>query len=354
MVQSKTRMTKKLGLPPGTLMHVGEKWAESVRITVIDYDGDRFHEEELSKIEDCYPYKETRTTTWINISGIHDMEVIEKLGTHFGIHPLFLEDATNTGQRPMLEDAEAYIFMILKNLSFDKEALEINSEHVSLVLGENYIISFEEKEDHVFDIIRNRLRKETGRIRKAGADYLAYTLVDAIVDHYFIILEEFCETIDRIEEQLIDDSNPDMLKTIHQLKRDLIFLRRSVWPLREIINGLERSESSLIDDSTGIYLRDVCDHTIQVIDTIETYRDVVTGMLEIYMTSISNRMNQVMRVLTVIATIFIPLTFIAGIYGMNFDYMPELHWRLGYYAVLIFMVIVGVGMGVYFKTKKWL
>ncbi|MFC1890509.1 magnesium/cobalt transporter CorA [Thermodesulfobacteriota bacterium] len=348
------KMSKKIGQPPGTLMHIGEEKTEKVKITIIDYDRDQLNEQEVENIEDCFPYKDTETTTWININGIHEVDVIEKIGGHFGIHPLFLEDVVNSSQRPMIEDFEDFIFLVLKMLTYDEELNHIKAEQVSMLLGKNYVISFQEREGDVFNIIRERLRKGKGRIRKSGADYLAYALADAIIDHYFLILENLGETIEGIEEELINNPIPKTLETIHQLKREMIFMRKSVWPLREVINGLERSESSLIHESTYIYLRDVYDHTIQVIDTIETFRDMISGMLDIYLTSISNKMNTVMKVLTIIATIFIPLTFVAGIYGMNFKYMPELEWRWGYFAVLFVMLVIGIGMGIFFKNKKWL
>jgi magnesium transporter len=279
---------------------------------------------------------------------------VEKIGTHFGIHPLIMEDILHTGQRPKGEDLGDYLFIVLKMIYHDEEKDEVIGEQLSLILGPNYVISFQEREGDVFNPIRERIRNAKGRIRKAGADYLAYVLVDAIVDHYFAILEELGGTIESLEEELVTNPRPETLQTIHTLKRELIFLRKSVWPLREVISGLEREESPLITEPTGIYLRDVYDHTIQVIDTIETYRDMVSGMLDIYLSSLSNRMNEVMKVLTMIATIFIPLTFIAGIYGMNFKFMPELEWHWGYPMALVVMLLIVGSMFIYFRRKKWL
>ncbi len=298
--------------------------------------------------------------TWINIDGIHEVEIIEKIGSHFGFHPLMLEDIVNTGQRPKLEDSESYIFIVLKMLYFDEKAGEINAEQVSLIIGSNFVISFQEKEGDVFNHIRERIRSAKGRIRKTGADYLAYSLLDAIVDNYFLILEKSGERIGAMEEEVVANPTPPTLQIIHHLKRDIIFLRKSVWPLREVVNGLERSESKLIKKTTRIFLRDVYDHAIQVIDTIETFRDTISGMLDIYLSSVSNKMNEVMKVLTIIATIFIPLTFIAGIYGMNFNpeasawNMPELNWRFGYFLSLVAMLTVGFVIVAYFKLKKLL
>jgi magnesium transporter len=348
------RASNKAGLPPGTLVHIGEKRTEKVKTTVIDYDETHFQEKEVETIEECFPFKDTPTVTWINIDGIHELEIIEKIGSHFNIHPLVLEDIVNTGQRPKLEDYDDYIFFIVKMIYYDGENAEITSEQVSLILGSNFVISFQEREWDVFNPIRERLRKAKGRIRKMKTDFLAYTLIDTIVDHYFIVLEKLGEDIEGLEEELVSNPTPETLQTIHTLKRELIFLRRSVWPLREAVISLERGESALIHESTGIYLRDVYDHTIQVIDTIETFRDMVSGMLDVYLSSISSRMNEVMKVLTIIATIFIPLTFVAGVYGMNFKYIPELEWHWGYAAALILMGIIALVMVLYFRRKRWL
>ena len=322
-----------------------------MRITLIDYDEQNFQEKQVSSIEECFEFKETPTITWINIDGIHEVDVVEKLGKHFDLHPLSLEDILDTNQRPKFEDFEKYLFIVLKMLSYGDE---IEEEQVSLVLGENFVISFQERVGDVFEPIRDRIRNSKGRIRKSGADYLCYSLMDAVVDNYFSILERIGDKIESMEEKLISAPTQKTLQQIHKLKREMIILRKSIWPLRELINGLQRNESSLIGETTGIYLRDTYDHTIQVIDTVESLRDVVSGMLDIYLSSISNSMNAVMKVLTIIATIFIPLTFIAGIYGMNFRYMPELEWRWAYPLVLVVMGIVAIGMLIYFRKKKWL
>ena len=351
--QAKGR-SKKAGLPPGTLIHIGEKKAETVRITLIDYDEQNFQERQVKKIEECFPFKVTPTVTWVNIDGIHQIDIIEKIGKHFDLHHLILEDILNTTQRPKFEDYESHIFIVLKMLRYADDKQQVQSEQVSLVLGPNFVISFQESIGDVFEQIRDRIRQAKGRVRKMGSDYLAYTLLDAIVDGYFSILEKSGEKIESMEEQLVTNPTDKILQQIHSLKREMIFLRRSVWPLRELISGLQRSESHLITEPTGVYLRDVYDHTIQVIDTVESFRDMVSGMLDIYLSSISNRMNAVMKVLTIIATIFIPLTFLAGIYGMNFKYMPELEWRWGYALVLTVMVAVAAVMLIYFRRKKWL
>jgi len=288
------------------------------------------------------------------LDGIHQLDNIEKIGEHFKIHPLVLEDIMNTGQRPKMEDFNDYLFIVLKMLSYDEEENETKTEQVSLILSSKFVISFQESEGDVFDPVRERIRSDRGRIRKMGVDYLAYSLIDAIVDNYFMVLEKIGEKIEDIEDELVKNPTPEVLHTIHRLKRELIFLRKSVWPLREVISRLERWESPLIDKSIDIYLRDVYDHTIQVIDALETFRDMLSGMLDIYLSSISNRMNEVMKVLTIIATIFIPLTLISSIYGMNFKYMPELDWFWGYPLVYTVMLAVSAVMLIYFRRKKWL
>ncbi len=348
------RRSKKAGLPPGTPVYVGERKDEKVRISVLDYDEEHFEEKELDQVEECFTCKDTSTVTWINIDGIHKVDIIEKIGKNFDLHPLIQEDIVNTEQRPKIEDFGNYIYIVLKMVYHDENNGETKIEQVSLILGENFVISFQEKEGDIFNHVRERLRNGKGRIRKMKADYLAYSLLDAVVDNYFFILEKTGEQIEELEDKVVSQPKPETLQEIHKLKRGMIFLRRSVWPLREVINTLERGESSLIQKTTRIYLRDVYDHTIQVIDSVETFRDMLSGMHDTYLSSISNRMNEIMKVLTIIATIFIPLTFVAGIYGMNFKFMPELDWRWGYFVVWLIMVAVAVLMIFYFKRKKWL
>ncbi len=348
------KRSSKAGLPPGTLVHVGEKKVESVRITFIDYDKENFQEKQVPSIEECLKLKDTPTVSWINIDGLHDIELLEKLGKGFELHPLILEDILSTGQRPKFEDHEKHIFIVLKMLSFSQESQSVETEQVSLILGPNYVISFQERIGDVFEPIRERIRNAKGRIRKMGPDYLAYSLLDAVVDNYFIILERFGEKIESMEEEVIGDPTEKTVQQIHSLKREMIFMRKSIWPLRELIGGIQKSESSLINETTDIYMRDVYDHTIQIIDTIESFRDMVSGLLDIYLSSLSNKMNAVMKVLTIIATLFIPLTFVAGIYGMNFEYMPELKVRWAYGAVWLVMITIAVIMLFYFRRKKWI
>jgi magnesium transporter len=346
------KTSKRAGLPPGTLVPEAAPDAATVKITVIDYDEDSYKEEEMTTVAECRLFRDKRTTTWINVDGVHNVEIRAELGECFGIHPLVMEDIANTEQRPKTEEFEDYFFAVLKMLDYEEGA--VATEQVSLVLGSNYVISFQEREGDVFDAVRGRLRNAKGRIRKAGPDYLAYALLDAVVDNYFVILEEIGESVGTLEEDLLRDPTPETLRSIHELKREMIILRKSVWPLREVVSTLGRGDIPLIKESTGIFLKDVYDHTIQVIDAVETYRDVLSSMLDLYLSTVSNKMNEVMKVLTIIATIFIPLTFVAGIYGMNFRYMPELGWRWSYPVVWLVIVALSLLMLAFFKRKKWL
>ncbi|MBU1864081.1 MAG: magnesium/cobalt transporter CorA [Candidatus Omnitrophica bacterium] len=345
---------KEIGLPPGTLVASGDGRTESVRITVIDYDEKNVQEKSIVNVEECFPFREKQSVTWINVDGVHDTGLIERIGSTYGIHSLSLEDIVNTSQRPKCEDYDTYLFIVLKMLTYDEAEKCTHIEQVSLLLGTNFVISFQEKEGDVFNAVRERIRNAKGRIRKMKADYLAYSLIDAIVDHYFLVLEKIGERVEVLEEALISDPKSETQHAIHTLKRETLLLRKSIWPLREVISILLRGESSLIHKSTGVYMRDVYDHTIQIIDTIETLRDMASGMLDLYLSNLSNKMNEVMKVLTIIATIFIPITFVAGVYGMNFEHMPELTWPWGYAGVWGIFISVVLVMIVYFKQKKWL
>jgi len=354
MLRMMKRRSRKVGLPPGTPVYLGEKRVGKVKVTLIDYDTTSMQEKSIKEVEKCSLFREKPTVTWINIDGVYETDIIEKMGKCFDLHPLVLEDILNTDQRPKIEDFDEYLFLVVKMLDYDEKRKEMTTEQLSLILGNNFVISFQEQKGDVFAHVRERIRSGKGRIRKMGADYLAYALLDAIVDNYFIVLEHLGEKIESLEEELLSNPSTKTLQVIHALKRDMVFLRKSVWPLREAISRLERGESTLVSDSIRIYIKDVYDHTIQVIDTVETFRDMVSGMLDIYLSSVSNKMNEVMKVLTIVATIFIPLGFIAGLYGMNFNYMPELTFRWGYPAILIGMGVVGASMLIYFRKKKWL
>ncbi len=319
----------------------------------MDYDASSFQEKTVDSIVACVPFRETDTVTWINVDAVTNVRVIEQIGSCFGIHPLILEDLLNTGQRPKLEDVGGYLYITLKMLQWDQAGGTVKIEHVSLIIGRNYLISLQEDPGDVFDPVRERIRKE-GKIRKFGTDYLAYSLIDVIVDNYFVVMENLEERVEVLEAELVENTSRQVLSRISDLKRDMIFLRKSVWPLREVILNLERTESEIVKDSTRIYLRDVYDHTIQVIDTLEIFRDMVSGMIDIYLSSLSNRMNEIMKMLTLIATIFIPLTFIVGVYGMNFADMPELSSRYGYPGVWAVIIGVALIMVAYYRKRGWI
>lgn len=349
------KRSAKTGLPPGSLIHVGTRRRDKARISLIDYDEKQVQEKIVKKVEECFPFRRTSTVTWINVEGIHQPDVISALGEHFGLHPLLMEDIMSTEQRPKMDDYGDYIFIVLQMLSYDKKKKAIIAEQVSLVLGDNFVISFQEGIDgDVFDPVRQRIRNSKGRIRKSKGDYLAYMLLDAIVDNYFVILERVGDSIERLEDRIVKEPSQEVSRQIHNLKRELIYLRKATWPVREVISGLERGESKLVHKNTKVYLKDIYDHTVQVIDTIETFRDISSGILDIYFSGISNKLNEVMKVLTIIGTIFIPLTFITGIYGMNFSYLPELNWRYGYFLALGAMAVVALLMLWFFKRKQWI
>ncbi|MDD5635697.1 MAG: magnesium/cobalt transporter CorA, partial [Atribacterota bacterium] len=313
---------KSIGLTPGTPVHIGERFLEKPKISIIDYSPEYLEEKTVDGIEKCIPYLEKPTITWINIDGIHQTDIIEQIGQSFKIHPLTLENIMNTAQRPKIEYFSNYIYIALKMIYWDNDKQELSIEHISLILTDHTVISFQEKEGDVFNPVRQRIKNEAGKIRKSDSDYLLYSLLDSVVDQYFLVLEKVGDKLELLEDILIAHPSPDNQQTIHQIKRNLIFLRNAVWPLREVINKLEKDESDLVHKNTKLFLRDIYDHTIQIIETTETLRDMISGLLDIYLSSVSNRMNEVMKVLTIIATIFIPLTFVAGIYGMNFKHMP--------------------------------
>ena len=325
-----------------------------MRITLFDYDAERYEEKTIASLDECVPFKEQKTITWINVDGLTDTAFIAKLDQLFGVHPLVLEDVVNTDQRPKMEDYGEYIYVVLKMLYIEGQTQNIISEQLSLVIGSNYVLSFQEKEGDYFDNIRDRIRTAKGRVRKMGADYLAYVMLDTIVDNYFLVLEKMEEDISLVEEKLMAAAGKVTSSEIHHLKRDLIFLRKQISPVRELVNALQRADSNLVHKTTEIYLRDLHDHIISVMDAIESFRDILSGLHDIYLSSINLKMNEIMKVLTIISTIFMPLTFIAGIYGMNFKYMPELEWRTGYFEILSFMLAVALTMILYFKRKKWL
>lgn len=334
-------------------MFVGERKLDQARIDIIDFNEAQLNEVADTSLDKCAELARAPTVTWINIAGVHDMSVIEALGRHFNLHPLTLEDIVNTTQRPKVEESPGYTFIVLKMLVFKDNPARVEEEHVSLILGDNYVISLMEDAGDVFDNVRERIRQSKGRIRKMSSDFLAYSLMDAVVDHYFLVVEGLGDSIDEIDERILVAPEPGDIRSIHRLKREMLKLRKAVWPLREEVGALEKTDSPLIRPETRMFLRDLYDHTIQVIDMVESNRDILAGMHDTWLSSNSNRMNEIMKVLTIIATIFIPLTFIVGVYGMNFDYMPELEWHWGYHAVWGVMLAVGAAMLLWFRRKGW-
>jgi magnesium transporter len=349
------RVIKKPGSPPGTLVHTGEKRVEEVRIRLMDYDGESFQEREipLDEVATCFPFRDTATVTWINVEGLHDPGVVETIGRHFGLHPLVLEDVLSVGQRPKLEEYEGYLFVELNMLQMG-EGFLVEDEQLSLVLGPGWVLTFQERPGDVLDVIRERIRSSKGRIRERGPDYLAYTLIDAVVDSYFGVLERVGDQAEKLEEEALDHPSPRTMHRIHEVRREVIVIRKSVWPVRDLLSGLLRVESPLVKEGTRVFLRDVYDHAIQAIDTVENLRDVAGSLMELHLSTLSQRSNEVMKVLTIMATIFIPLTFIVGVYGMNFEFMPELGVWWAYPAVWIFMLAVAGGMLAFFRRRGWL
>jgi magnesium transporter len=347
------KRSQKAGLPPGTLIHIGEPGSGEVRTTVVEYDEGHFQERGWDTPEGCYVFPPRPAVTWINVDGIHQKDLVEKLGECFRLHPLVQEDILNTDQRPKVEDYGEDLFIVVKSLSYDEGTEEITAEQISLILRPEGVLSFQEKVGDAFSGVKERLRNGKGRLRRMGPDALVYALLDLVVDHYFAVLEKLGERIESLEANLLTDPSSLTLHRLQDLKREMLLLRKWVWPMREVLGSLERGDFSVIQESTRIYLRDVYDHTIQVMDTIEILRDMLSGMVEIYLSSINNRLNGVMKVLTIIATIFMPLTFLSGLYGMNFKYMPELEWYWGYPFVLSLMALIAGGMLVIFWRKKW-
>ena len=346
--------THKVGRPPGEVVFVGEDKQTPVHLSVTDYDKSHFEEHPLKQVEDTFPFRDATTISWINVDGVHDTPLVKQIGEHFDIHPLILEDIVNTGQRPKIEEYEDTLFIIAKMLYLADDEETLRSEQVSLLVGPQYVLSFVEDPDDVFNPVRERLRRGKGRIRQRDADYLAYALLDVIVDHYFIVLESIGERLEQLEEEVLDEPTPLTQHKINEVRRELIVVRRAVWPLREMLSLLSRSESSLVSAETRPYYRDAYDHAVQVIDIVESLREVAGSLIDLYMSNLSHQLNEVMRVLTIIGTIFIPLTFIAGIYGMNFEYMPELHAPYAYPVALLGMLLLAVSLIFYFRRKGWL
>lgn len=350
MPDSLTNISDKAGMPPGTLVHVGDTHEAESRITVIDYSKENIEERIIGSIDEILPYLDSNTVTWLNIEGLKDIIPIESVGRILNIHPLVLEDILNTHQRPKFEEHDNYLYIVLKSLSVENSTLSIGYEQISILMLNNLVVTFKEKKDDIFIPLMQRLKNGKGRIRNMGSDYLTYAVLDTIVDQMFFIIDSIDEIIETTEEHLLVNPTSGSLSAIQQIKRELIYIRKSISPLREVLAAIPRSDSPLIQEKTHIYFRDVYDHVLRITETIESHRDMLTGLLDIYMSSVSNKMNEVMKVLTVFASIFIPLTFIAGIYGMNFEYMPELKWKWAYPTLWIAFILIPIVLIIYFRA----
>ncbi len=343
-----------IGQAPGELIFIGEQKVEESTISLIDYDHEKLSEKTLHEIKEGLPYKETNTVTWLNINGLHDTDLIRQIGSGFDLHALVTEDIVNTGQRPKMEDYDDYLFFGIKMMHYDEEKQEIQSEQLSIILGKTFLLTFQERPGDVFEPVRNRIRKHKGRIRKVGIDYLAYALLDTIIDNYFIIIERLGEQIEDIEEQILRNPTQEVLARINNYKREMNYLRKQLRPVREFLLQLSRIDSELIQEETIPFLKDLLDLSNQTVDAIDSYREMLSDHLNIYNTSVSNRLNEIMKILTIFSAIFIPLTFIAGIYGTNFDYVPELHFRYSYFIMWGIFLIVSLILLRLFRRKRWL
>ncbi|MFX0167745.1 MAG: magnesium/cobalt transporter CorA [Candidatus Hodarchaeota archaeon] len=352
MLWSFQQKSIKSGLPPGTPVYIGEKKPKNTRITVIEYDEATLIQKEVKTVEECLPFKDSAKVTWFKIVGLKQIKLLEQLGDHFKLHPLVIEDIVNTTQRSKIEDYGDFLFIVVRDVNYDED--EIQSNQISIVLGTNFVISFQERQEVLLQPILERIQNSRGIIRRMKNDFLAYTILDTVLDNYFVVMEKISDKIELLEDELVSNPTQDTLHKIHHLKQNLIVLRKSIWPFREVVSRMERGRFGLIDEKLILYIRDIYDHSIQVMETVETYRDMLSGMLDIYLSSVSNRMNEVMKVLTIIATIFIPLTLIAGIYGMNFRFMPELEIPLAYPLVWLSMAVIGLIMLVFFRQKRWI
>ena len=354
MSESFSFASEKAGLPPGSLVHVGKVHQHAHKISVVNYNKSTLKKHTVNSIDELLDYKLTDTITWVIIDGLKDVSIIEAIGHHFDIHPLVLEDILNTHQRPKFEEFNDYLYIVIKAISMGNRSLKVKYEQISLLVLQNFVFTFIEKPDTLFHPILNRLDNDKSQVRNLGSDYLAYLIMDTVVDEYFSLQDAFDDLIEGVEDKLLSNPTSETLATIQKIKRELIFFRRSVSPLRELLAAIHRSESPLLNEKTKRYFGDVYDHAIRIIEAIESYRDLIAGMLDIYLSIVSNKMNETMKVLTVFASIFIPLTFVAGVYGMNFEYMPELKWRWGYPAIWVFFISVSVILLRFFRKNKWL
>ncbi len=347
-------VSKKSGLAPGTLVHVGQVHEHPHSVTVINYNQHGIEKRVINSLEELQSYKTSDAVTWVMIDGLKEVAIIDAIGRHFDIHPLVLEDILNTHQRTKFEEYTNYLYFVLKVVSLGTGEFNIEYEQISILVLKNFVFTFMEKPDGLFNPILNRLNNEDGHLRNSGSDYLAYMIMDAVVDEYFTLQDAFDEQIELIEDELLVHPSVSTLTTIQKIRRELIFLRKTVSPLRELLAAIRRSESALFDERTKRYFADIYDHSIRIIEAVESYRELISGMLDIYLSSVSNKMNETMKFLTVFASIFIPLTFLAGVYGMNFEYMPELKWKWSYPLLWGVFIVTGISLLFYFKKKKWL
>ena len=354
MSESLSSASKKSGLAPGTLVHIGEVHEHEHSIMMMNYNSTKLEKHTINSIEELLPYKTTDSVTWVIIEGLKDIAIADAIGQYFDIHPLVLEDILNTNQRTKFEEYPDYLYFVIKATSLHKGRFNIEYEQISILVLKNFVFTFMEKPDALFNPIINRLNNEEGHLRNSGSDYLAYVIMDTVVDEYFTLQDAFDELIESIEDDLLTHPSVETLVTIQKIRRELIFLRKTVSPLRELLAAIRRSESPLFDERTKRYFADIYDHSIRIIEAVESYRELISGMLDIYLSSVSNKMNETMKFLTVFASIFIPLTFIAGVYGMNFEYMPELQWKWSYPILWSVFIGIAVSLLFYFKKKKWL
>jgi magnesium transporter len=345
---------EKVGLPPGTVVHTGKERQEKVTISVIEFSDGQLREYQADSIGDCSPPSQENITKWVHVNGVHDVEIVQKICELYKVHPLFIEDIPSVGQRPKLEVMASDAYLVIRDYSIDPLEKGIQSEQVSIILGKNYVLSFQESAMDLFAKVRDRARTAGSRIRFGSSDYLVYTLLDLVVDKYFVLLEKEGDDIEDLEDELIEIGSEDMLNRIYVIKRFLLDFRRNIWPLREVVMRIQRDIAVLVKEDTQVFLRDLYDHVIRVTDHIETYRESVTGMLDIYLSKASNRMNEVMKVLTVISTIFIPMTLMASIYGMNWPWIPEFQFQYGYPVFMVVMLFVAVILFFYFRRIEWI
>lgn len=346
--------TSKTGLPPGSIIHIGDKTTTKPRIRSIQYSASSFSENDNIALASCPARNEMLPVTWLHFDGLHDTSLVADFGVRYDIHPLALEDLVNTGHRPKIEDLDEYVFIVITAFGYDDESLEVVPNHVNILFNREVVFSFQEGDQYLFSSVNKRIETDKGRMRRKEADYLAYVLLDTIIDNYFEVFDKIGERIEELEEEVIDNEIHSSMNKIHDLKREVAVLKKAIWPLREVVSRLEKADQEIIDESNEKYFRDLYDHVVQLIDVVDVFGDVLNGIRDLYLSMVSNRMNEIMKVLTIIATIFIPLTFVAGVYGMNFKYMPELEWRWGYFTAMGIMFLCAAGMVLYFRKKRWL